>query len=218
MAWPNSQLECSSARPACALLAPTQPGMSLLEDAVPAAAAATEEPASQRASDDSDSGGEPAATEALPPAGGTSSAGAEAPPIAALTGCPGSSGDARPALFPNVQGKEKNILTEIQALKAEQKRARDAKKQITKELRNAEKRRQRLKKRAKQLSDNDLLAVMTLRSAEQGLRKRDAGEPTASAGAAEHSDSGTVTPTSTTRASTPTSSPKQQPASRARTS
>ena len=100
-------------------------------------------------------------------------------------------------------------MTEILVLKAEQKRARDEKLKITKELRNAEKRRQRLKKRAKQLSDSDLLAVMTLRSAEQGMRKREAGEPTAAAAAADHSDTGTATPTSTTTAGTPTRSPAQ---------
>ena len=93
-------------------------------------------------------------------------------------------------------------MTEIQALKAEQKRAREEKIKITKELRNAEKRRQRLKKRAKQLSDSDLLAVMTLRSAEQGMRKKDADELTAAAASAEHSDTGTATPTSTTTAAT----------------
>ena len=87
-------------------------------------------------------------------------------------------------------------------MKAEQKRAREEKCKITKELRNAEKRRQRLKKRAKQLSDADLLAVMTLRSAEQGMRNKDADEPTAAAAAAEHSDTGTATPTSTTTAAT----------------
>ena len=59
-----------------------------------------------------------------------------------------------------------------------------------------------MKKRAKQMSDSDLLAVMTLRSAEQGMRKKDAGEPTAAAASAEHSDTGTATPTSTTTAAT----------------
>ena len=124
-------------------------------------------------------------------------------------GRPGSSGDGGPALGAIAGGKEKNILTEIQALKAEQKLAREAKLKITKELRNAEKRRQRLKKRAKQLSDSDLLAVMTLRSAEQGMRKKEGGEPTAAAAAAEQSDTGTATPTSTTTAGTPTQSPRQ---------
>ena len=100
-------------------------------------------------------------------------------------------------------------MTEILALKAEQKRARDEKLKITKELRNAQKRRQRLKKRARQLSDSDLLAVMTLRSAEQGMRKREAGEPTAAAAAAEHSGTGTATPTSTTTVGTPTGRPAQ---------
>ena len=108
-------------------------------------------------------------------------------------------------------------MTEIQALKEEQKRARDFKKRITKELRNTEKRRQRLKKRAKQLSDSDLLAVMTLRSAEQGLRRRDAGDDGAPAALVDRSDTGTVTPTSTTGGRDPSQSPIQ-PKSKARTS
>ena len=183
--------------------------MSLVDDAVAAAAPTADEPASQRASDDSDSGGEPTATETLAPAGGQAPADAEAPPLADVGGRPGSSGDGGSAIGAVAAAKEKNILTEIQALKAEQKRAREEKIKITKELRNAEKRRQRLKKRAKQLSDSDLLAVMTLRSAEQCMRKEDAGELTAAAASAEHSDTGTATPTSTTTAGTPTRSPAQ---------
>ena len=65
--------------------------------------------------------------------------------------------------------KGKSIVDEINALKVEQKAARDMKKKITKDLRNAEKRRQRLKKRAKQLSDADLVAVMSLRVHEKTL-------------------------------------------------
>ena len=42
--------------------------------------------------------------------------------------------------------KEKSIVDEIYALKAQQREAREKKKQVSKELRNAEKRRQRLKK------------------------------------------------------------------------
>ena len=217
MVWPNSQLKCTSIRPACTLPSSAQASMSLVDDAGAAAAPTAEEPASQRASDDSDSGGEPTATEALAPAGGQAPSDAEAPPLVEVEGRPGSSGDGGPALVAVTEAKEKNILTEIQALKDAQKRAREEKKKITKELRNAEKRRQRLKKRAKQLSDSDLLAVMTLRSAEQGMRKREASEPTATAASAEQSDTGTVTPASTTRTATPTHSPTQ-PTSRARTS
>ena len=176
--------------------------MSLVDDAGAAAAASAEEPASQHGSDDSDSAGEPTAAETAAPADGQAPADAEAPPLADVGGCPGSSGDGDPAVCPVTGASQKSILQEILALKAEQKRARDAKSKITKELRNAEKRRQRLKRRAKQLSDADLVAVMTLRSAEHGLRNKDADEPTAAAVPAEQSDTGTATPTSTTTAGT----------------
>ena len=207
MVWPNSQLKCSRIRPSCTLPSSAQANMSLGDDAGAAAAPSAEEPASPRASDGSDRDDEPTAIDTLAPAGGQAPSGAEAPPLADVGGRPGSTGDGGPALGAIAGGQAKNILTEIQALKAEQKLAREAKLKISKELRNAEKRRQRLKKRAKQLSDNDLLAVMTLRSAEQGMRKKEAGEPTAAA--AEQSDTGTATPTSTTTAGTPTRSPRQ---------
>ena len=45
-----------------------------------------------------------------------------------------------------VRGTAESMLDEIQALKAKQKEAREAKKKISKDLRNAERRRQRLKK------------------------------------------------------------------------
>jgi hypothetical protein len=38
---------------------------------------------------------------------------------------------------------------------------------VTKELKNAQKRKQRLKKRAKQLSDTDLVSVLQLRATEK---------------------------------------------------
>ena len=68
----------------------------------------------------------------------------------------------------------KDLLDEITALKERQKNAQDAKKAITKELRNANRRRQRLKKRAKALSNADLLAVISLRNHEKVLG-RDTG-------------------------------------------
>ena len=61
------------------------------------------------------------------------------------------------------------MLTEILRLKAEQKKMRDAKWQLSKDLRNAERRRSRLKKRAKLLSDSDLAAVMALRAQEKAM-------------------------------------------------
>ncbi len=40
---------------------------------------------------------------------------------------------------------------------------------MTKELKNAQKRKQRLKKRAKQLSDTDLVSVLQLRASEKAV-------------------------------------------------
>ena len=51
----------------------------------------------------------------------------------------------------------------IARLKSEQKTMKEKKKQIHKDLKNAEKRRSRLKKRARQLSDADLVAVLQMR-------------------------------------------------------
>ena len=217
MLCPKSQLKCSCIRPSCTLASSSQASMSVFDDDDAAACPFAEEPASPRASDGADSGGEPTATETPAPAGAQAPSGAEAPRLPALGCRPGSSGDGEPTAAATAGGDEKNILAEIQALKAEQKLAREAKLKITKELRNAEKRRHRLKNRAKQLSDSDLLAVMQLRSAQQGMRKKEEGEPTAAAAAAEQSDTGTATPTSTTTAGTPTRSPRP-PRSKARIS
>ena len=51
----------------------------------------------------------------------------------------------------------------IDRLKAEQKAMKEAKEKLNKDLKNAEKRRTRLKKRARQLSDADLVAVLQMR-------------------------------------------------------
>ena len=217
MVWANSQHKCSSIRPTCAFPSSACASMSDLEDAVATAAAAAEEPASQPASEESDSGGEPTATDALTPADGQAASDAKATALPPTVGKPGSSADHIAGNAARVEEKGKNLLSEIQALKNEQKRAREAKKQITKDLRNAEKRRQRLKKRAKQLSDSDLLAVMTLRSAEQALR-RTGGEPTAPlVPLTDGSEAGSATPTSRTGGRDPSESPIQ-PKRKARTS
>ena len=60
------------------------------------------------------------------------------------------------------QGSE--LLSGIARLKAEQKGLRDERKRVPKELRNAEKKRQRLKRKAKELADKDLLEVLELRA------------------------------------------------------
>ena len=59
--------------------------------------------------------------------------------------------------------ESESLVESIRRLKAEQKHMKDAKKKIAKDLKNAEKRRSRLKKRATRLSDADLVAVLQMR-------------------------------------------------------
>ena len=58
-------------------------------------------------------------------------------------------------------------MPEIARLKAERQALRDQRKRLAKDLKNAERKRSRLKKRAKLLTDSDLVAVMMLRVAER---------------------------------------------------
>ena len=67
----------------------------------------------------------------------------------------------------------KSMLEEIMVLKQKQKEAREAKLLAAKKLRNAERRRSRLKKRARLLSDQDLMAVISMRNHEKTLSQRD---------------------------------------------
>ena len=73
--------------------------------------------------------------------------------------------DKQPAAAGTDMGK--SMLEEIAQLKKQQKEVRDAKLAVGKQLRNAERRRKRLKKRASKLSDADLLAVISLRNHEK---------------------------------------------------
>jgi hypothetical protein len=54
-------------------------------------------------------------------------------------------------------------------LKVEQDAVRANRKRVTKELKNAQKRKQRVKNRAKQLSDTDLVSVLQLRASEKAV-------------------------------------------------
>ena len=69
------------------------------------------------------------------------------------------------------------LLTGIARLKAEQAKLRADRKRVTKELKNAEKRRVRLRKRARQLSDNDLLAVLQMRETSAAQASEAAAAP-----------------------------------------
>ena len=92
----------------------------------------------------------------------TASASSQQGPVVACT-----AGTPAATTIVTVVDPGRTMLAEIQALKEEQKRVRDNRKEVTKKLRNAERRRRRLKLRANRLSDSDLLAVISLRNYEK---------------------------------------------------
>ena len=101
----------------------------------------------------------------------------------------------------------KDMLEEILQLKKQQKEAREAKAAVQKQLRNAERRRKRLKQRAKQLSDADLLAVISLRHHEKTLSQRDGRDEDAES---MPDDPGAASSGEAPKASTKPSSKKQR--------
>ena len=170
--------------------------MSDLEDGTRAAAiAAAEEPAPEDGTRE-ERAGEPTAAASTPPTGGEATAGAQALGIQAGGEGAGSSTDPIAPRGGGIAVKASGLVEEIHALKVKQKAARDAKLQISRELRNAEKRKQRLKRKAKQLSNADLVAVMTLRASEKAWDRKDE-EPAALLSPADDSDTGSLASTST---------------------
>ena len=104
-----------------------------------------------------------------PPREATATAGAssqQGPVVACAAGTPAATSTVA------VADPGRTMLAEIQALKEEQKKVRDDRKEVTKKLRNAERRRRRLKTRANRLSDSDLLAVISLRNYERAQGSR----------------------------------------------
>ena len=105
---------------------------------------------------------------AAPCAGGT-------PPKPAAKHSPKSKAKAKAQASSIVQKVEdvldKDTLTEyLQKLKTEQQAAKQERKKLATEIRNAERRKSRLKKRAKLLTDDDLLQVLMIRkSARESL-------------------------------------------------
>ena len=85
------------------------------------------------------------------------------------------------------------LLQKIQRLKTEQAEIRKNRRQFTRDLRNAEKRRTRLRKRARQLSDADLRQVLQMRATPPeppAAEAAPAAEPSAAAGAVAAADGG----------------------------
>ena len=87
------------------------------------------------------------------------------------------------------------LLLGIARLKAEQAELRAHRKRISKDLKNAEKRRSRLKKRARQLSDGDLVAVLQMREAQSASSAAEnPGSAAASSSSAASSSAGSARP------------------------
>ena len=61
------------------------------------------------------------------------------------------------------QGNLSSLNSAIGSLKAEQARLKEEKKRLAKELKNQQRRKRRLKSSARQLSNEDLLAVLMMR-------------------------------------------------------
>jgi hypothetical protein len=106
--------------------------------------------------------------DANPPAATVAAVAAPGPPASASSSS-GSAGLA--ALLAEVPGPVggEQLGESIARLKREQDDVRANRKRVTKELKNAQKRKQRLKKRAKQLSDTDLVSVLQLRASEKAV-------------------------------------------------
>ena len=78
---------------------------------------------------------------------------------------------------------DKDTLTEyLQKLKTEQQAAKQERRKLATEIRNAERRKSRLKKRAKLLTDDDLLQVLMIRKSarESHLTDMAPGQPSGS--------------------------------------
>ena len=90
--------------------------------------------------------------------------------------------NARP-VAPAAAATAEPLLAGIARLKTEQAQLRAERKRVAKELKNAERRRTRLRKQARQLSDADLVAVLQMRDTDSGTRSTSAA-PAAENGAA----------------------------------
>ena len=88
-----------------------------------------------------------------------SEAPAEGAPDESMT----ASGDAGRTSQQSSRAQGQNLLAVIAQLRDEQKDARERRKKVNKELKHAQKRKRRLQGRARQLSNDDLLAVLMMR-------------------------------------------------------
>lgn len=97
--------------------------------------------------------------------------------LAAGSAAADMAGDAGVALGPHPA--QETLLESIKRLKDQQAAMKAAKVDVQKQLRNAVKRRHRLKKQARQLTDKDLVEVLQMRK--ESMPAVGDGEPTAAA-------------------------------------
>lgn len=77
------------------------------------------------------------------------------------------------------------LLAQIQKLKQDQADARKVRQKIAKDLRNAQRRKRRLKTRARMLTNDDLVAVLLMRQESGATEAADEGAPEPFAGPEE---------------------------------
>ena len=75
-----------------------------------------------------------------------------------------------------------NPVAELKCLKEQAAKLRQHKKELARQLRNAQRKHKRLKEKAKQLSDNDLLSVMLMRQEKKARLETAAGAAAAASG------------------------------------
>ena len=94
------------------------------------------------------------------------------------------------ALAATGETRARQVTSKIDDLLLAQKRAREEKKRLANEVRNAKRRRQRLTKRARLLTTEDLLTVVALRESDRAGRENTSrtNEASDELVASEHSD------------------------------
>ena len=94
------------------------------------------------------------------------------------------------ALAATGETRARQVTSQIDDLLLAQKRAREEKKRLANEVKNAKRRRQRLTKRARLLTTEDLLTVVALRESDRAARENTSrtNEASDELVASEHSD------------------------------
>ena len=97
-------------------------------------------------------------------------------------------------ILQDAQSLQCPIAEKISELRAEQQKVKNAKKKLAAEIRNAEKKKQRLRKRARMLTDADLVQVLVMRRKASSSEGSVPSEPNPRADTASESASADVSP------------------------